>query len=186
VYDAEKASAVQKKIQNLKDVWHETEETEDLAGTSHENHSPAGTEPGKVNDLSSSESVLPGKKPVPPSTPPAPLVRALSHRDLRRTSASDTVLIKDPSRNNSSANASLGSGQQAAKIAFTESGTSSLPGDACSKLKAQQSTRKGAGPGAQTSSGPQELLFQQGRVSHENEGMADGDGMRVEEFSDSD
>jgi hypothetical protein len=29
VYDAEKASAVQKKIQNLKDVWHETEETED-------------------------------------------------------------------------------------------------------------------------------------------------------------
>jgi hypothetical protein len=160
------------------------EGADEVAGASLENSRPAAAGQDKANESPRSDGVLPVKKPVPPSTPPAPLIRALKHRNLRKTPASGTVLIKDQSRNNSSDNASLGSGQQAAKTAFQESSTSSLPGDARSKLKAQQSIRKGAGPGAQTSSEPHEAHFQKrGSVDEQRAVENEGD-MYVQDDDD--
>jgi hypothetical protein len=178
VYDARKASNLKKNVDNMNREF--AEGADEVAGASLENSRPAAAGQDKANESPRSDGVLPVKKPVPPSTPPAPLIRALAHRDLRKTPASGTVLIKDQSRNNSSADDSQGSGRRTARVVFQ--GTTSSPNAASrEKSKIKPENKMGTGAAAAQASDSQEKLFQPGKGPHEKNNVINTDEVLIED-----
>jgi hypothetical protein len=151
LYDAGKASAVQKHVQNLINVWNETEDR------------------GNGNDLSSSESVLHGKKPVRPAD-------RLAKGD-GRNKQEKVRLIRD-------ANGGQVNPRVPARVEFQGDSMQSSTNDDHRDHQEKGSVHQGQGFAAGIATASREMHFQKGKGVHENEGMADG--MIVEEFSDSD
>jgi hypothetical protein len=178
VYTAEKASNLKKNVDNMNREF--AEGADEVAGASLENSRPAAAGQDKANESPRSDGVLPVKKPVPPSTPPAPLIRALAHRDLRKTTASGTVLIKDQSRNNISVDDSQGSGRRTARVVFQ--GTTSSPNAASrEKSKIKPENKMGTGAAAAQASDSQEKLFQPGKGPHEKNNVINTDEVLIED-----
>jgi hypothetical protein len=174
-YDAGKALNLKKNVDNMNRAF--AEGADEVADASLENHSPAGIEQGKGNDLPSSESVLPGKEPTPPAGS-VPLARSKTRRNLHETSK----FIRHEPGGNGSAGDSQGSGRQAARVAFQEK-PSSPNAASQEKSKINPENEMGTGAAAAQASDQKEAHFEKGRGVRENEGMADG--TRVEEYSDS-
>jgi hypothetical protein len=178
-YDAGKALNLKKNVDNMNRAF--AEGADEVADASLENHSPAGIEQGKGNDLPSSQSVLPVKTPVPP-TSTAPLTRS---RRLGKIVPNDQLsFIKEQQYETRDAKNVQGGDQQAARLAFTENPTSSSAGDDHSKHSAKKNTHIRAGPGARTSPAPQDPLFQKGKAPEENNRVENAGDIYVQDDDD--